>query len=198
MDQSGAASRRGALIALAVAALAGCARIHPPAHVGAPAVVGLVNYGRHTSLLLPDADDHVTEWAYGDWSYCARGKRGIHIELGAVLLPTSAALGRRKFDVTLDSPWLAYRLAEYQVHRLTVERAKVEALRGELNRRFEARADEALYAEDSDMTFVPAGEMYGAWSTCNNAIGKWLSALGCDVRGCTQTADFVIVEPGGR
>lgn len=183
------------MAALSGLALAGCADVYPPVNVTQPTTVALVNYGRHTSLLLPDGNGHMTEWGYGDWSFCAEGKRGIHIELGAVLLPTSAALGRRQFDAPLDAPIVQSKLTGCKVDPLIVERGNVEALGGELGRRFAARAGEALYAADSDMTFVPAGEVYGAWSTCNNAIAKWLRALGCEVRGCTQTADFVIHQP---
>ncbi len=186
---------RRLLIVCIVSALTGCADIYPPDQVQQPTMIGVVNYGRHTSLLLPDAQSNVTEWCYGDWSFCAEGNRGIHVELGAVLLPTEAALGRRQFGAPIDSPGVRYLLEGYTITKITVERTRVEALSSELTARFNNRADEARYAPDFDMYFVPAGEAYGLWSTCNNAMAKWLRALGCEVIGCTQTGDFVIHDP---
>src|SRR3954465_6678501 len=67
-------SKSGRFFEIVVIALlvGGCsARIVPPAHVGDPVPVFVADYGRHSSILIPDDDGKLLEFAWGDYEWFA-------------------------------------------------------------------------------------------------------------------------------
>jgi hypothetical protein len=45
--------------------------IVPPRAPADPVSVYVTDYGRHSSILLPDPRGHLTEYAFGDWNWFA-------------------------------------------------------------------------------------------------------------------------------
>jgi len=90
----------GALLMLA----GGCtSTVIPPKRVTDPAAVFLTDYGRHSSLLLPDREGRLVEYAFGDWDWFAtlvtqyfEKQQGMSAQ--AVALFRRAAGGARMID----------------------------------------------------------------------------------------------------
>lgn len=78
--------------------LAGCAAtIVPPSVVAEPAKVGVLDHGRHASLIVEvPGTPAMIRYSYGDWQWYALQKTGVTEATSAVLGPTQAALGRRE------------------------------------------------------------------------------------------------------
>lgn len=92
--------RRVVLIAMlllltGVMVLGSCATIiTPPAEVHDGVTILVVDYGRHSSLVLPDFRGGMVEYAYGEHAWFARNRNQWY-RVGPVLfLPTSGTLGR--------------------------------------------------------------------------------------------------------
>ena len=86
--------------ALAIAAplwLSGCATtVFAPQRVADPAQVGILDHGRHASLIVETSADQMVRYAYGDWQWYALRKTGPAEASSALLWPSQAALGRRQ------------------------------------------------------------------------------------------------------
>ena len=85
--------------------LCGCVtRVRMPVRPVEPVDVFLVDYGRHSSLLLPDdGDKGLIEFTYGDWRWFALGKDGPLDVIPTIFLPTQGALGRWTWPIRRDA-----------------------------------------------------------------------------------------------
>ena len=183
-----------AIAVLAALALAGCATsVEPPPEPRDPVVVVLVDWGWHSSLLLPRRESGCTEYAFGEWEWFARGNDGWWRAPAVLFWPRDGTLGRRDWP----SPDSAVVSAE-AAHTLHVERAASEALRARLERSFEGRDPLRLPGRKGGLEFVPFDESFWLGHTCNGATAEWLRELGCRVGGPVVTARFEVEPSAAR
>jgi len=146
---------------------AGCTNIIvPPAEVDDPQTAYVLDYGRHSSLLLPnDEETEFTEYAYGEWEWYALRRDSFFRVLPVLFLPTTGTLGRNTW-LTLDDFDSTQRnddaireimiraindqLAPEAIHPLRVEREAVARLREALNERFRKNIEAVRASSSSD------------------------------------------------
>jgi hypothetical protein len=86
--------------------LSGCTTtVHPPARVADPAQIGVLDHGRHASLILESSGGDMVRYAYGDWNWFALRQTGPLEASAAVLWPTRAALGRMRLRGPSPRRW---------------------------------------------------------------------------------------------
>jgi hypothetical protein len=181
--------------AVAVSTAGGCATtIVPPETVAEPATVYVLDYGRHTSLLLP-AEHSFAEYAYGEWNWFALDRSRLVDAFGTLLLPTKACLGRMQWTMPDDPDVIRYTVRCVEVLPLAVEAEAVADLREELDAIYLA-AEEPHYQPLYNLYFVPHDEAYHVLHNCNQELAEWLRSLGCRTRGFAIVADFEVREPG--
>ncbi len=191
-----AAALLGVLLLVGIALACRATTLVPPPAPAEPRSVFLFDHGRHASLVLPRADGHWVRFAYGEWLYYAEGQTGLWRSAAAVLWPTRACLGRRLLTpaggVDADEAALraAVRVGAERVHRLEVERARVEDLLEELEDLHAARADAALWRAEVDLEFVPHPRRYHLFSNSNRQAARWLESLDVEVRGPALLSDW--------
>src|SRR5260370_41910236 len=79
-----------------MALISGCsARIIPPAHVVDPVPVFVADYGRHSSILLPDEDGKLLEFAWGDYEWFAVNHNDAGDALAALFWSRGSTMGIR-------------------------------------------------------------------------------------------------------
>ena len=77
--------------------------IRPPLAPIDPVELFIIDYGRHSSLLIPDPDGSgLIEFAYGDWNWFALAKDGPLDVLPTLFFHTQGALGRWEWNVAPD------------------------------------------------------------------------------------------------
>lgn len=168
-------------------ALAGCATtVRPPADPRDPVVVVLVDYGKHSSLILPSGAGWV-EFAYGEWDYFALNEDDLCTGMAALCCFNQGTLGRRN----LTAP----RVHAEELFELRVSRADADALRSRLEERYGRHPETRLHNSLNGLTFVHDDESYICWNNCNHVVARWLEELGCKVGGCGCFADFRILAP---
>jgi len=142
--------------------------ITPPANITNPTNVYVLDYGRHSSLLLPnptESDDKTltpefTEYAYGEWKWYARQNDSVWRIPATLFWPTTGTLGRNTWQVrnagdtfapntsqsstnTDDNACMivaavANQFQTEQIIQITADRAAVTDLLDKLNNRFQA------------------------------------------------------------
>jgi hypothetical protein len=178
-----------------LACLAGCATtIRPPGDPKDPVVVVLVDYGKHSSLILP-AEGGSVEYAYGSWDYFALNVDDVCTGITALCCSGQGTLGRRSFDVSADASSLRSRVWCEELFELKVARAAAEALRAKLEKRYDLHLDTKVANSLNGLTFVKDDESYLCWNNCNHVVAAWLEDLGCEVSGCGCFADFRMEPP---
>jgi len=178
----------------ALAALAGCTTlVEPPAAPAEPVTVLLVDWGWHSSLLLPRPEPGFTEYAFGEWEWFARGNDGWWRVPVVLFWPRDGALGRRDWS-SLES----VAASAEQSHVLLVERTASESLRERLERCFADRAASRVAGPGQRLDFVPDEGPFWLGHTCNGATAEWLRELGCEVSGLTVTARFEVEPDAAR
>ena len=180
------------LLATFLVGLCGCsATIVPPLPPADPVTAAVTDYGRHSSLVLPDADGTGSlEYTFGDWDWFAAGRNGATDAVQALLWSKGSTLGRRRVDIPPDAPELIDELQADTVILLRVPRERAAALRDELGARFSLRANQALYNQVMELHFIPDAERYGLGHNCNHVTARWLRSLGCGIRGNPVTSKF--------
>lgn len=204
--------RRAAWTALALVAILECAgcttTIVPP--IGPlvdPVTVFLVDYGRHSSLVLPEqapvggpsaqGPAGAIEYAYGEWWWYARNKDQWYDLPRTMLLPSQGTLGRRRLNLRPTIEALSVAIGCEAVYRIRVEADDAYKLRDRLAERFNDHIDTKHYNPRYDLSFVHHDESYSLLHNCNQVALGWLTDLGCRVRGLGIWADFRIVAPPG-
>lgn len=108
--RKGPGARRPPIVLVALAAGAAAAALAvsgcryrvvptPPAAPGESVAVHVLDYGHHTSLVLPGKDGKLREWFWGDWNYYALKERSIGSALRALVASDSSTLGS---DISLS------------------------------------------------------------------------------------------------
>lgn len=175
----------------------GCsATLVPPPVPVDPVLIAITDYGRHSSLLLPDeAGTGSIEYAFGDWNWFAAGRNTPCDGVSALFASGQATLGRMEWPIPPDSPDLKSKLEADRVMVMEASARDVAALRERLERRFEARLDEQVYNETMKLWFVPDDERYRLWNNCNHVTAGWLRELGFEIRGSPYTSKFKLAVP---
>jgi hypothetical protein len=175
----------------------GCAyRVTPPATVESAATVTLLDFGKHSGLVLPREDGTRTRYAFGEWEWFALGRdnplRAINL-----LAPQVGTLER--LDIPRDDPTDMTHQAEASWD-IVVERSRVDALLTELDGAFERGAQVRVIDDPATgRRFVPVD--YDEYlyllvgNNCNDATARWLRAVGCRVSGSSVSARFVVEKP---
>lgn len=181
----------------AIVLLASCTNhVVPPVEVQDPAKVFVLDHGRHTSLVVSTPEGKLVRFAYGDWRFYAERETGLGHAIAALWWQTPGALGRRELrgPPTAEAVRARIPLVIVNLYGIEVERARVEALRVELDAIFFA-ADLVLDTPETDLIFVPHPRAYTLRHNSNTAIAGWLAQLGCEVRGPAIIARWRIHEP---
>ena len=189
----GASVRRLTLVVI-FCTVAGCAnRVVPPEHVADPVAVYIVDYGRHSSLLLPSGQGRVSEFAYGDWEWFASNSTAWTHAIKALFFSAGATIGRRELDESRGGmAGLLSRVGAARLVRISVERSRAEALREKLKRRWDRGRETMVYNPLAELFLVRDAESYALWHNCNHETARWLRELGCSVWGLNATSDFVV------
>ena len=177
--------------------LPGCrTTVVPPPMPADPVAVFIVDYGRHSSLLLRDAGEPpVVEYVYGDWAWFALDRTSWYDVFPTVLWPTQGAIGmRRLHDVpTVES--LEATLSCEQILEITVSEQASRDLALALRAEYVAHIDSQHYQPLYDLTFVHSDDDYWLLNNCNHHVAAWLRELGCTVKGGALTADWLVRQP---
>lgn len=184
------------LLLLASGLLAGCVtHVTPPPKPQDPALVFVLDHGRHTSLVVSTPDGALVRYAYGDWRYYAERLTGPGHAIAALLWSTEGALGRRELQGPATGAAVRNQvpLVIESLYEIVVERARIEALRAHLDAIFEA-AERPRDTPEMHLFFVPHPRAYTLRHNSNTAIAGWLEQLGCEIRGPALLANWRIDE----
>ncbi len=178
----------GIFLSLAV----GCgAVVHPPAKAVDPVAVYVADYGVHSAVMLPLNDGRYVEYAFGDWGYCAYNKAAINDALGALLLSSESAFGRRFIE---KNPGQAYPTPHAplpkKIFAVYASRSDVQAIERKFAQRFQKYASTKVYNYDNDTDYVHDDEHYSFINSCNHLTANTLRSLGCEVDGWAVFSNF--------
>ena len=183
------------LIAASVFAVGCTTYIIAPQQPSAAVSVFLVDHGRHSSLVLPDAaGGGLTEYTYGDWNWFALGRSRWHNLFATLFLPTRGAMGRRQLEVKPDTADIRLAVDCEQVLNIVVGKSEAKDLSEELHRQFEQHIDSLHFQRLYDLDFVHSDRSFHLLHNCNHMVANWLRQLGCQVRGPAMLADFVLKQ----
>ncbi len=186
---------------------AGCStQITVPTNVVQPQAVFVLDYGRHSSLLLPNSSDTAfREFAYGEWQWYAQKKDGFLRTIPVLFLPTEGTIGRNEWAIEgaqteQDTEGRHHQIGVAiwgqfpgleSVYTFHAERDAIAQLWDELNTRFESSDSEPVHVAEYHLYFVPDSVDYTLFHNCNHEVVAWMEALGCIARGSGTYADFV-------
>ena len=172
---------------------AGCsARIIPPTAPPRPQTVLVTDYGRHSSLILPDESGHLVEYTYGDWNFFALSETHWYNALQALFFSRGATIGVRHFDFGTDADQLTQRIGCVTLLRISVDSPNIQLLRQQLTQRVDEHRSTRIYNPINDCEFVRDDECYSLWNNCNHLTARWLVALGCEIEGDPVTSKFTL------
>lgn len=171
------------IVGIVLLGVIGCATIvTPPRDVQDPATVYLVDYGRHSSLVLPHDENSMIEYAFGEWRWFALNDTGLLAACRALCWASTGTLGRRLIS-TVDSAKFEAWFPGVILFDIQVEREAANAMARLLNDRWLNHEADAVYNADYDFHFVPVPQRYHVFRNCNPVVAGWLRDLDCRVRG---------------
>lgn len=169
--------------------------IHPPLAPEQPVEVFVIDYGRHSSLLLPDTGgEGLIEFAYGDWNWFALAKDGPLDVFPTLFLPTQGALGRWEWNVEPKAEALKWSIPSEQIHTVTVSGDATTGLLERLEDRFRSNLQTQHKSDLYQLVFVHDERPYCLLNSCNLITQKWLDELGCETSGIALVADFRVAS----
>jgi len=159
--------------------------IIPPASPLEPVAVIIVDHGDTPSLVLPVGDSGMVRYAFGEWQWYALGNTGYLRAIPTLLLPTQGALGRTEMSGEIDEANVAsqMRVGFQRMHRVEVERARVDRLHQQLELTFDSNRPTLIMNRANGLHFVHHPRRYTYFFNSNHMLAAWLEALGCEVRG---------------
>lgn len=172
-------------VALSLCLSACTTTVFAPARIEDPAGVGVLDHGRHSSLILEASDGGMLRYAYGDWGWYALDETGIVEGSAAVLWPTPAGLGRMRLPGPFSPAAVSRRVRvpiEHAVY-ITVEAREVRRLVQRLDRIVDENNETLTYNKSYDLMFVRHPESYWILNNSNLMVRHWLEELGCSVKG---------------
>ena len=169
-------------IALILMASGCSATITPPAAPRDPTVIYLADYGRHSSILLPNPSTAgFTEYNWGDWEWFAVGDTNWYVAIQAMLFSPQSTLGQRNVPAKRDLSALRKLLGADRVIPIDVSAQRAESLRAKLNERFSAASTTLMHSSYSQLEHVKDDERYCVLHNCNHVTARWLRQMGCEV-----------------
>lgn len=170
-------------------------RVTPPANVTRPERVLLIDYGYHSSIVLPDESGRGREFAFGEYAWFAENRDGVLGVLRLAIVPGAGTLGIRDYPSPLSIADVAARTTFESAFTLEVERESALFLRQQLDNRYRSglmSGRPATYNPVVDLHFVADDRVYWWGHNCNHQLAQWLESLGCRVAGCRMFAEFSI------
>ena len=171
-------------------ALSGCgAHITPPPHPADPVTVFVTDYGRHSTLLLPDDRGRWVEYTWGDWDWLGLNDRKWYKVLTPLFFSRASAFGRKWIETNPaaappdSGSWL-------RLISIPVSRTDAETLRRNLDDRYLREADTTVYSAIDRCCYAREEKHYWLFYNCNDQTADWLRSLGCRVEGMTMTSKF--------
>lgn len=184
---------------LALAALAGCARVQPVTQTELidPVQVYIGDYGVHSSLFLPTQDARFVEYAFGDWGYAVENRNMPQDAIGALTVSWGAGFGRMYHPAAADSGLPNPARKPAVLHAVTCDRSDVYALIDRLDVRFERLRDRhgaAVVNHETSMSWVreDRNKRYSIANNCNHMTARTLKELGCQVSGVVVWSNFSV------
>jgi len=163
-----------------------------------PVSVYLIDYHRHSSLMLPRSEmvgGGLREYAYGDWGWFAENLAGMSRAAGVLLLPTQGALGRADHPLPAGAAELRRRHGFEAVYEIRVERDLARSLLERLDHRFQSRLETMICNPTVGLDLVKDDDRYWFANHCNHATVRWLRELGVAAGPVTTVARFHIRIP---
>ncbi|MCC5828612.1 MAG: hypothetical protein JJU36_04115 [Phycisphaeraceae bacterium] len=183
------------LIAAALVTQASCAtRIIPPASVENPVTVYVVDYGRHSSLVMPDQEGILVEYAYGEWLWFAENRSQWYRVGPTLFFPTRGTLGRWSAGGHHRPTSIEVVSRGARTLSLTVERGLVSDLMLRLDE-IHAQTDDPLYNPAMRLYFADHPRSYWFGFNCNHAVAGWLRDLDCRIIGWPLLSNFRLDGP---
>lgn len=183
----------GAGITSAATVTCGCTMVvRPPDNPVDPVTVVLVDYGRHSSLILPGPEGGSVEFAYGEWDWFALNQTSIFRAMALTLWPQQGALGRRAIPAPTDPVALEAHVRCEEFFAIRVARAKAAGLWSRLENQWNSGSGEAVDNPALGLRFVKVDDDYVLGRNCNHMTARWLKDLGCDVVGSACFSSFRI------
>jgi hypothetical protein len=190
--------RRLLVVCIALVVLiSGCTTdLVPPDHPANPTAILLSDYGKHSSLLLPDPsggpNSGMEEYAFGDWNYFALGRKNLLVGLHALVHSPQSTLGRRWLPISAGAPYANELIGAKRTQRIIVNADRVAALRHDLDLEFARHSSSELYKPEERLYFVKSDASYNLLHNCNSVTAEWLKELGVEVHGFALTSMFKI------
>jgi hypothetical protein len=179
------------IFVIALASIGGCTTtIIAPANPPHPVTILVTDYGKHSSLLLPDPHGGLVEYAFGDWYYFARGHDNLIAGIIALIHSSQSTLGRRWVMMNTDAPYANQLIGAERTQRLIVDADKVDALRHELDLEYARHIDSEVFNDKEHFYFVKCDEPYNLFHNCNNVTAQWLRKLGARTDGPAMFSRF--------
>jgi hypothetical protein len=187
------------LMLLLFVCAAGCShRVYPPQRPQDPVRVYLADYGWHSGVLLPlpDADGRLggdgqfIEFTYGDWAFMLYNRTGMLDGVGALLVSRQAGFGRRVIAIRDGNVAPEVKGPPLRISPFYASAANVRRLTGQLEARHRRYAPSGMSEAFDGTLYVKDRQRYWLANNCNHAARRWLTALGCDVRGSVFTLGF--------
>lgn len=164
---------------------AGCVTfVRPPDDPRDPVTAAIVDYGYHSSLVLPLPDGGSIEYAYGSWGWFALNHDDWTNACSTLCWPNRGALGRRR-RADPGGRRLEFRVAREDVDRL-VRR---------LEERFQGKIDTRIFNPQLGLELVEDDVDYCFFVNCNHLVARWLRELGCEVTGSACFSNFRLEDP---
>jgi len=166
--------------------------IIPPTDPANPTTVYVIDYGYHSRLILPDRQDGLLQYTYGDWHYFALNQQDLSDGLAALLIPTVGTLGRKRAnDITelrqeLGSDWQDTLLS------FEVTGTQAAQLLESLNERFNQNIDTRIVNSRNNLAFVQDDQDYILFHNSNHELVNWLEELDCQIEGFITLPNFKV------
>lgn len=180
------------LAAIALILIASPAVIIPPPKPIQPVTVYVIDQGLHSRLVLPDNDNKLIQYAYGDWRYFALNQQNLGSGIAALLIPTQGTLGRREYQDLAEMKQTLN--SNNSVLSFPVAQLDVIRLKQSLDKRFNQNISTQIFNPLNKMYFVQDDLDYTLYHNSNHELVVWLEALDCRVEGFVLLADFKISE----
>lgn len=181
-------------IVLLLALSSACAtRIVPPKKVPDPTTVAVINYGRHSSLVLPRETGGSMEYAYGEWKWFAEEKTAPWRVFPALCWSTQGTIGRRPLSFLPSDERALQQEGAKSVICFRVSAAAANRLEHRLDDEF-SKSPATLFNPDEKMYFAKVSDSYWGGHNCNTVLARWLKELGCEAKGTALFSDFELSE----
>jgi len=143
--------------------------------------VFIADYGRHSSLLLPDEKGGLVEFAWGDHAWFAENHTGTGDALAALVWSGGSTLGSRHLPKLLPHDELMRSLSAKRLLSFVAEADKAAIVREKLDDRFNRGRATMIYNGVHRLYFVRDSEHYWFAHNCNHLTAEWLRELGCEI-----------------